>query len=337
MNSLSPPVRASRAKAGFTLIELLVVITIISVLVSLLLPAANAAREAARRMTCTNKLRQMAIAMNNYHSSRGRLPFGTEPIPGTSPTRYYGVSPQAQLLPYFEEEQLFQLVDFEASYNAPENAAALMTPVDLLRCPSDIDRLPVNLGARNNYYANAGSDLVFTPPDKSNTTDPNRDMPAPSGLFYRGSRIKFSQIRDGLSHTAAFCEKMTGDGNPAIASEQTDTFRPGTYPSTPDEAVQMCQDTDIHDLANQGVSEVGAPWIYAYHSTTLYYHINTPNRRSCMFPPGRIMTTANSQHSGGVNVAMCDASVRFVTDDVDLAVWRAAGTRRGNERQRLDE
>lgn len=319
------------SRGGFTLIELLVVIAIIAVLVSLILPATNAAREAARRIACTNKMRQLAIAMNNYHAARDRLPFGTEPIPGTAPIQFYNVSPQAQLLPYFEEEQLFKLVNFKASYDAPENAAALMTNIDLFRCPTDIDTLPPELGGRNNYYANAGSGLAFTPADKTNPKDPNRDIPSPNGLFFRGSRVRFSQIRDGLSYTAAFSEKITGDGNNAIVTEKSDTFRPGTYPKTPDEAIQMCEDTDIQDLTKQGVSNVGAPWIYAYHSTTFYYHINTPNRRSCMFPPQRIMTTANSRHNGGVNLAMCDASVRFVNDQVDRALWRATGSRNGRE------
>jgi len=94
----------------------------------------------------------------------------------------------------------------------------------------------------------------------------------------------------------------------------------------------MCRECDINDLSKQGVSNVGAPWIYAYHSNTNYYHIAAPNSRSCMFPPGRIMTTAGSRHNGGVNVVMCDAAVRFVPDDVDLSIWRAWGSRKGHEK-----
>ncbi len=88
---------------------------------------------------------------------------------------------------------------------------------------------------------------------------------------------------------------------------------------------------NIQDLTLQGYSNVGGPWTYGYHSTTSYWHSGPPNTRSCMFPPSRIMTTANSRHPGGVNVAMADGSVRFVKDTVNLAAWRALGTRNGGE------
>ncbi len=321
-----------RGPRAFTLIELLVVIAIIGILVMLLLPAVNSAREAARRVGCTNNLRQFAIAMNNYHSAFNILPTGTLQIPGTNPPKYYGISVHAQLLPYFEEQNLADLVNYRAPYDDPQNAVALMTKVSMFECPSDTDSLPPELGGRNNYYGNSGSNILFGLPAKD-PADPNHDMPAPNGLFYRGSKVRFSQIKDGLSHTAAFSEKIRGDGNNGISTEISDTYRPGTYPKTPDEAMEMCRQCDINDLSKQGVSNVGAPWIYAYHSTTMYYHIAPPNTRSCMFPPGRIMTTAGSRHTGGVNVVMCDSTVRFVPSDVDLELWRAWGSRRGNESQ----
>jgi prepilin-type processing-associated H-X9-DG protein len=83
--------------------------------------------------------------------------------------------------------------------------------------------------------------------------------------------------------------------------------------------------------AFQGYSNVGAPWIYSYHSATRYYHVTPPNGPSCMYPPGRIATTAGSNHPGGANVALCDGSVRFVNEGVDVLAWQALGSRNGNE------
>ncbi len=85
------------------------------------------------------------------------------------------------------------------------------------------------------------------------------------------------------------------------------------------------------DLSRQGFSNVGSPWLRAYHSTTLYYHVLEPNSRSCMYPPGRIATTAGSRHTGGVQVGACDGSVHFVSSSIDLGIWRALGTRAGGE------
>jgi len=82
---------------------------------------------------------------------------------------------------------------------------------------------------------------------------------------------------------------------------------------------------------NHTLSDIGMPWIRAYHSTTMYFHGSTPNGRSCAFPPGRIMTTASSRHPGGVNLLMSDGSSRFVSDDISVLTWRALGSRNGDE------
>ena len=93
----------------------------------------------------------------------------------------------------------------------------------------------------------------------------------------------------------------------------------------------QCRSFDYTNLKYQRVSDVGAPWVYGYHSTTSYWHSGPPNSRSCMFPPSRIMTVANSMHPGGVNVCMADGSVKFVKASVAIAAWRAIGTRNGQE------
>jgi prepilin-type processing-associated H-X9-DG protein len=156
-------------------------------------------------------------------------------------------------------------------------------------------------------------------------------QPLANGVIYHMRLFRFKDVVDGLSNTAAMSEKMTGDGSNGISSPRTDTFQPGTYPASADEALQQCNATDTSDLARQGYSNVGAPWLQQYHSTNQYNHVLPPNGRSCMYPPGRISTTANSQHTGGVHLLLCDGSVRFISDNLSLTTWRALGSINGTE------
>lgn len=313
-------------RSGFTLVELLVVIAIIGILVGLLLPAVQSAREAARRMQCGNNLKQLGLAMHNYESTFKRFP------PGNMAGLWSnGISVHARLLPYIEQANSYVLVDFNYAYNHPNNDRARVQQVSTFLCPSDISgNLPAALGGKNNYYANAGTSLMAGAPP-TDPSDPNFGLLPPNGIFFRDSRIGPRDILDGLSFTAAFSEKLLGDGNNGIGTANSDTFRPGTFPATPDAAVADCFAVNVSDLSKQGVSNVGAPWLWAYHSTTMYYHIAPPNTRSCMYPPGRIMTTAGSRHPGGVQVLLCDGSVQFQSQTLDIQVWRGLGTRQGGE------
>jgi prepilin-type N-terminal cleavage/methylation domain-containing protein/prepilin-type processing-associated H-X9-DG protein len=332
---------ARARRSGFTLVELLVVIAIIGILIALLLPAVQAAREAGRRTTCNNNLKQIGLGMHNHHDTFGFFP------PGFKDTRWdassaaltsasQSTSAHAHLLNFMEQTTTSVLVRFDQPYISDVNKQARMTQVPVFLCPSDPDDLPILEGGRTNYFANQGNSLLHGLPPMD-PSDPNYGMPAPNGIFFLNSRVKFQDIIDGTTHTAAFSEKNKGDGSNAIVTEESDTFRPhtGTNPSdnpkTMDEAVAQCAACDINDLTKQGVLNVGVPWLRAYHSNSQYYHIAPPNTRSCMFPPGRIMTTAGSRHPDGVNVLMCDGSVHFITDTIDLATWRGMGTRYGKE------
>ncbi|HVX14743.1 MAG TPA: DUF1559 domain-containing protein [Pirellulales bacterium] len=322
-----------KKQSGFTLVELLVVIAIIGILIALLLPAVQAARESARRTQCNNNLKQIGLALHQYHDTYKRLPASDAGTLNTTSGSLSNndISQLARLLPYMDQLNVYQMINFSAKWNDPSNAAAAAMRLSVFMCPSDAaTSVPITYGP-NNYYCNQGTQLVYGGVPGSVSGSTNYGMPPADGVFYTNSFIPFAEIRDGLSNTAALAEKVTGDWNNGMVTVASDTFEPGTYPSTPDQALLMCRTLDPTNLSFQGYSNVGGPWLYAYHSTSIYYHTAPPNERSCMFPPGRIMTTANSYHPGGVQVALCDGSVRWVTDGVDLYAWRALGTRKAGE------
>lgn len=311
----------SRFRRGFTLIELLVVIAIIAVLIALLLPAVQQAREAARRSQCKNNLKQLGLALHNYHDNYKGFPMGK-----SSPS----ISMHPRILPFLDQTPLYDTVDFNVSGNHANNTAAKNTNVAAFRCPTDPDKMALLAGGRNNYYTNTGTGILNDFPSTI-VTDPNYGMPMPNGVFYMNSFTRIGHITDGTSYTAMMSERRLGDGSNGLITPETDTFRPGTYPTTMDEARDQCRAADISVLTTQGKSNGGVPWLSPDHTTTYYYHTLTPNDRSCMYPPGRIATTANSMHTGGVHLLLCDGSVRFVSSSVDLNTWRGLGTREGGE------
>lgn len=310
----------SRPRHAFTLIELLVVIAIIAVLIGLLLPAVQKVREAANRMQCQNNLKQLGLALHSFHDANGAFPRGRT-IPNAQ-----SFSAQSRLLPYLEQENAAKLVNYTVNYNDPSNLAASAIVIKSFICPSDsTSAVPVGM-APLSYRVNEGTTVAMWQ-GISDANGVNKNLPPDNGPFFCNTPYRFADILDGTSNTAGFSEHLIGDFSQSQVSVRSDTFRPGTYPATADEAVAQCAAANISDLALQGNSNVGAPWIYGFHSTSSYWHSGLPNSRSCMFPPSRIMITAGSNHTGGVNVCMMDGSVKFFTSAVSIATWRAIGTR----------
>ncbi len=328
--------RSRRRRVGFTLVELLVVIAIIGILVALLLPAVQKAREAAQRLQCTNNMKQLVLALHNYEGARREMPPGSLGTFGiTGP--YY--SPNAQLLPYFEEAALFDQIRFDEEPWSSWNYAVARSQPDVMLCPTDpLPGRDDDMGWTN-YHGNAGSwawivrewDGVFGPPGvQPNGRGVANYKPLPP--------VKFRQIKDGLSKTSAFSEVVNGaGGSGAPNSGIADCFNwagGGFAPTV--EAVQA--KTLVADWQSASIPW-GGDWRwrgYPWHEGTVwrnwYNHISPPNS-VCWKVGGdwwNIITPASSYHSGGVvNVGLCDGSVQTVTSDVDPKVWVDLGTRDG--------
>lgn len=309
---------------AFTLVELLVVIAIIGVLVALLLPAIQSSREAARRATCGNHLKQLGLALNNFHAGQGYFPPGR----GAPPPRIF--SALAYLLPFVEEGSLQSRIDLKQApttvvvagipYSGAANLPAAQEAVAVLQCPSDTaaGRVSGSTFGATNYAANAGSGT------RDSGTLNNAD-----GVFFLGSKVSFRQLLDGSSYTSAFGERMLGDGQPTPSQDLSSLYILELQNSF------TVNDTDCGSPASGGwFSQRGAKWILGNYGNTLYNHYYAPNstKWDCMnLPQQKALMTARSNHVSGVNVGFCDGSVRFVSDQIELKIWRALSTRDGAE------
>ena len=307
-----------QARRAFTLIELLVVIAIIAILIALLLPAVQAAREAGRRAQCVNNLKQIGLAIHNYHDTKGALPGAQLVHNGTS------FSALSHLLPGLEQNSAYNAINFSLGNADASNTTVSGARVSTFICPSDVADPHPEYGAQTNYMADMGSWIVWQAAD-----GPNAGLAPPNGVFYGNSSTRFADVTDGLSNTAFFGERIVADFTNGVVSPVADVFFSPAQPTTLDAAVQACRAVNINDPASQFPLFMGAPWVNGQH---VCLHVTGPNTRSCgFFTALRAIMPTSSRHPGGVNMLLGDGSVRFVKDTVDLATWRALGTRGGGE------
>jgi prepilin-type N-terminal cleavage/methylation domain-containing protein/prepilin-type processing-associated H-X9-DG protein len=322
----------SRRRRGFTLIELLVVIAIIGVLIALLLPAVQSAREAARRSQCVNNLKQIGLAIHNYIDVHNRFPIGR----GTRPPRPYDITSRynysgfSMILPYLEQGPLYAAINFDLTMTSQDgNTTAMATRVMSLLCPSEDQQTPPNW-AGNNYRFSEGSNILYSY-GETDIGNVNTTMPPPNGPFFPERSIRLSEVRDGTSNTILASEKLMGDYNQGLASIDRDIYVSATWPTTLAEAFQNCEATDNTSTPSNGESGSGAPWLDGFLHTSIFKVVSTPNKKSCYMYPARLIMSASSRHPGGVNVALCDGSVRFIKNTIDRTTWWALGSMNGNE------
>jgi prepilin-type N-terminal cleavage/methylation domain-containing protein/prepilin-type processing-associated H-X9-DG protein len=317
---------------GFTLVELLVVIAIIGVLVALLLPAVQAAREASRRSKCQNSLKQICLALHNYESALGSFPPGDLSVNNGG-----GDIPQASthafILPFLEGGNQYSTFNFNFQVNGNNNnAQARVQVIPTYHCSSDPAGMKINnvsslvQASAANYMQCLGSTAL------------QRPTPAvPSqyhGVFFTQSAIRIAQIQDGTSNTALFSEIRKGPNGPAATAVVSANDSRDYQVATNYSGTFSANDQIVYPAACDNRST--SAWLYRglqYYRglvvATYYTHTLTPNSRfrDC------IMSTAveghmaaRSYHPNGVNVGMADGSVRYATNSVDLTIWRGVGT-----------
>ncbi|WP_165233839.1 protein kinase domain-containing protein [Aquisphaera insulae] len=315
---------------GFTLIELLVVISIVGVLVALLLPAVQAAREASRRAQCANNLKQLGIALASYESAVRAYPFGSGGggPKGTTVGRW---SAQSQLLPYLEQPALYHAINFAGLpwRNATDpaigamNSTILTTTVEGFLCPTDVDRIDDPLHTAHNSYRACAGTLPYNLNDSPDGTGRN------DGTFWYQSAVTPAAIRDGLSSTASFSEHGLGDS--AAPDAPSDFYLVGTSPDECRTAGPLTNPrlTDPHQWS-------GERWADGSMVYTRYHHTFPPGQPSCLLGgvqdyDGPILATATSRHPGGVNLLTADGSVHFIKGTIAPRVWSALATIAGGE------
>jgi prepilin-type N-terminal cleavage/methylation domain-containing protein/prepilin-type processing-associated H-X9-DG protein len=350
----------NRPRRGFTLIELLVVIAIIAVLIALLLPAVQAAREAARRIQCVNNLKQLGLALHNYHSTQNVFPPGRINTYVAGNGHCWGA--YSQMLPYLEMQTLFNTMNFSmnpdpdyTSTSAAVNMTAAVTVMNTLLCPSDAGPSLVQVGgglyAAHSYLMNVGSgySVVQNPPVAT-------ALP-PNGILYENSAVSFATITDGTSQSVAVSESIhssagapTGFNGLAVFAQAPLSGFVITGNNTAGNGPPIFSDADYATRCltspPPGFQPTrGVKWLYGAPGHSMYNHRRPPNDKMFDCRGGlphsdksaadwqnlSLNVTSRSWHSGGVNSLFCDGHVGFIKNSVSAVAWQALGSRNGGE------
>ena len=355
---------------GFTLVELLVVIAIIGMLIALLLPAVQAAREAARRMTCSNHVKQLSLALHTYHDANKNLPgLGNLRVGGNATPNWSVIY---SLLPYFEQQARYDDINTNASNNSYDGRPCLEAKIASLLCPSEGNGKSLQY-AGTNYAASIG-DCMWNPNDNKSNAEYRTVFERINPNNPR-SRRDLGFITDGTSNTAAISEAIISDspasrsvkgGIAAVAGVDNRTGG-GTAAKcsfsalTSGDRTVFATSVTVHAIFpnEPNASYRGGRFWDGRPRYSAFSTVMPPNSPACQQPTGDDLNPANptvsmlppqSNHSGGVNVGMFDGSVRFVPDSVnaltsglsgeaaqvtsgrsEFGVWGAMGSPRGGE------
>jgi prepilin-type N-terminal cleavage/methylation domain-containing protein/prepilin-type processing-associated H-X9-DG protein len=299
-------------RRAFTLIEAIVVIAIVGLLLAVLAPAIQSAREAARRANCNSNLRQLGIALNSYVAAVGSLPLMNN--------GRRGFSVHSMVLPYIDQTALFNSINFKTWYNDSANQTAASTKVAVLICPSDDGQS--RLGAWTNYACNVGYGYQVS--GKLN------------GVFVkRPDHTSLADIADGTTTTAMMAEWVVSPQTATVKDPLGSIFWTPQRLVTPPEFdlfVTTCEQLDVQSVTRIKNTK-GLHWHHSTHGRTLYTHDVMINGYTCT-NAGMVFEgawTAASRHGSGACVLFADGHVQFVHDTVSLSLWRALGTRSGGE------
>jgi prepilin-type N-terminal cleavage/methylation domain-containing protein/prepilin-type processing-associated H-X9-DG protein len=321
-------------RRAFTLIELLIVIGILGFLTALALPSAQRAREAARRSHCSSNLHQIGVALHSYEEQYSCYPilYGVDVFPRGG-WRFKMFSAQSRLLPFLDQHVVFNAINFDLGmhsdanvYTGTANCTAGGSCVEVFLCPTDARQLP-GPPADNNYRVNMGTQAEYA---RSRSGENG-----PFSMFYtRSSR----DITDGLGQTAVFSEKLIGDGNNSVFAPDSDiVLIPSPFlGKTNGQYLRECEGLVVAAPLPSHDSQHGYTWLVSGSASTWYTHVLGPNSQfsdcaSSDMQPYTGLFPARSWHLGGVNVLTADGAVRFLSEEVELTVWRALGTRSGAE------
>ncbi len=292
-------------RQGFTLFQLLILLAVLALAFALFLPAVQKIREAAARSQSANNMKQMALAGHNYYDTAGSMP------PGVDAKHF---SAAAYLLPYIEQGNVFNQIDFKKGIDDKNNATVAAIQIKTFINPMDpVQQVDKDFGSTN-YLFNAGGEY----PLKDN-----------DGVFYENSKVKFPDITDGTSNTMMIGETLKGDGGTKAADVRRQNV--------------ALKKEDLKDLAEEsGVKEWkdgkniagdrGKSWMDGRFLQGTFTGTRTLNDEKPDVDCGGVGGLSGLRGiSKGVNVAMCDGSVRYVPMTVSLGVWKALATRNGGE------
>jgi prepilin-type N-terminal cleavage/methylation domain-containing protein/prepilin-type processing-associated H-X9-DG protein len=306
-------------RQAFTLVELLVVIAIIGILVALLLPAVQSAREAARRMQCQNNMKQVALAMHNHHDAKGYFPHGNYNYldsTHSTPAPYNNTQDRRcwfhDILPYIEQQALYDQFDTHMRTGASALAfQGMMQVVPSMVCPSDgqSPKLKTFWGGLGTEHQGFSGNLIACAGNDYFNAGGVQKSAELNGLFFAQSKVTMGEIKDGTTNTAMISELLLSPdvGSHDIRGRYYNPAHGGVLFST-----RVTPNTLVPDRLN-------------------WCSNNPIPQAPCIYTGENMFVSVRSNHPGGVNLALADGSVRYLSDNIDAVLYRAIGSRNGGE------